>query len=252
MEENQINNNKKIISIISIIAIVILGYGIYTLLNSEKIEDTNRNIKEDAYLSNEVIATYEDGEMSLEEFAEIRNQIEVKELFKDDYKYYYEVINNSDKTISTIDVYMVLYDEEYDKPCYVRMESITALRAHSSAIATFYTDEDLIPIAGRRDVFAIPELRYNNLSLANVSVEYDLAKRDKIIIKNNENRKIDHVDGTVVLYDEDNNVVEIDDFYTYDLKPNKTEEGSLVLFSNPNEVTNYKIYLTAYSYVYDD
>ena len=90
------------------------------------------------------------------------------------------------------------------------------------------------------------------MSLANVSVEYDLAKRDKIIIKNNENRKIDHVDGTVVLYDEDNNVVEIDDFYTYDLKPNKTEEGSLVLFSNPNEVTNYKIYLTAYSYVYDD
>ena len=62
---------------------------------------------------------------------------------KDDYRFYYEVINNSDKTISTVDVYLILYDEEYDKPCFVRMECIYALRAHSSAIASFYIDEGI-------------------------------------------------------------------------------------------------------------
>ncbi len=251
MDDEPINNNKKIITIISIFVILVLAYGIYMLLENGKIEDALKSSNEDVYASNEVVAVYENDEMSLDEFAEIREKIEVKELFKDDYRFYYEVINNSDKTISTIDVYLILYDEEYDKPCFVRMECISALRAHSSAIASFYIDEGIIPVTGRREAFAIPELRKNSVVTADISVEYDLAKRDKITIKNNGNKVVEHVEGTVVLYDEDENIVEIETFYSYDLKPNKSDTVSLLLFSNPNEVAYFKVYSTGYSYVYD-
>ncbi|MBR3512520.1 MAG: FxLYD domain-containing protein [Clostridia bacterium] len=252
MDDEPINNNKKIVTIFSIFVVVVLGCLIYGLLENGKIKDALKSSNEDVYVSNEVVAVYENDEMSLDEFAEIREKIELKELFKDDYRFYYEVINNSDKTISTVDVYLILYDEEYDKPCYVRMECISALKAHSSAIASFYIDEGLVPIAGRREAFAIPELRRSSVATADVSIEYDLAKRDKITVKNNGDKAVEHVEGAVVLYDEEENIVEIETFYSYDLKPHKSSTESLLLFSKPNEVTNYKIYMTAYSYVYDD
>ena len=91
MDDEPINNNKKIITIISIFVILVLAYGIYMLLENGKIEDALKSSKEDVYASNEVVAVYENDEMSLDEFAEIREKIEVKELFKDDYRFYYEV-----------------------------------------------------------------------------------------------------------------------------------------------------------------
>lgn len=148
--------------------------------------------------------------------------------------------NKNQEIIYDIDVYAVFYDGE-NNIVGIDKDGIDVINFNSKKYILFYETPETFE---RYDIF-ISKTYFetdNYIELLNDKIEYsDGIVDDKIEInfKNNADKLVDAIRFSIVYYDENNNILDIEETIDVDIKKNKS--GTINAYGIWNELTNEKV-----------
>lgn len=228
---------------------LILLLGLCTLYFGE---DYYYDEQEDSY--DESLESYATRELRLKDkFEEQKNNIYLKDNFLNFNKQLIvNVENNNDEAITDLKIEVIFYDGE-NKPIEIDMAEIGIIEKKSAYYVKFFNT----PEKFERYEFLISKdyYFYDNEESVTDQISYEIVENKKLAVKNNSSKEVSEINFQIVYYDKDNNVMDIDNIYMYDLKKKRTqvEELSLNIWNNKTyDIVKYEKYeiklLGAYIY----
>lgn len=180
-----------------------------------------------------------------EKFKQQKEKIIVKEgIITKSNKLMVVLENQNSELIENFEVFAIFYDGN-DQICKIDSKSMVALKPNSVAYVDFNKN---IETFERYEIFIAKEYYYNSRHIFLDDYVKYVANKDEesrkilIDIKNNSNKKIDCISFSVVLYDKNNNIVQVVSDTEYDIKKNGKGEASIYVPWN-TEYDRYEVVL---------
>lgn len=187
--------------------------------------DKNYTIDNDDYENYDT--NYENAEKT---FAEQKRNIEVsKNIINVNKELILCIKNNNSASIPNIYVYAVFYDGD-NNIVGVESTTIEALIGKQERYVKFLKTPESYE---RVETFITKEYFGDTIgTILNNKITYKVSedekgRLDEVEIKNNSNQKIDIVEVSVIYYGADDNILDIDKNYCFDIKKNKTDKISI-------------------------
>lgn len=186
-------------------------------------------------------------------FEEQKNNIVIKDSFLNFNKELIAAVeNNNDEAITDLKVEIIFYDGE-NKPIEIDSAVVGIIEKNSKYYVKFFET----PEKFERYEFLISKdyYFYDSEEVITDQISYEIVENKKLVVKNNSSKEISEINFQIVYYDKNNNVMDIEDIYMYDLKKKRTqvEELMLDIFNNETyesvEYEKYEIKLLG-AYIY--
>lgn len=221
----------KIITVIIIILLIIIPIT-KSIFNNVIDEDTSEYSGYDEYIEETYLDDFDEeiGVSSEESFEEDKANISIVNSFIDINKKVNVILNNKNasKDIKDFFVYIIFYDGS-DKPIGIDYQNINVLSSNTNYYLTF----DETPKNYERYDFLITKNNfYDNYKSYKNDVTFETYEDDRDVIitgKNNGRNKIDNMLFFIVYYDDQGNVLKVDNEYVFDVKKDKKFEKSSTL-----------------------
>lgn len=262
----KVNKWPVIILIIALIGLGILYFGDtyhYNFLDEVNEEYSEKQIEN--YMLDEVNEDYseeqienyiEKEELEKSKFEVQKNNIAVKNSFLNYNKELIAVIlNDNDEVITDLKVEIIFYDGE-NKPIEIDSSNISILEKNSECYVKFADTPENFE---RYDFLISKEYYwYDNLEYVTEQISYEIYENEDyvdLVVKNNYSKEISEATFQVLYYDDNYNVIDVEDIYFWELKKNKTQnqEWDLSLWDNKTydkvEYKKYEINLLG-AYIY--
>ncbi len=248
-KKNNKNNLNLIIVIIALMGLSILYFGSY---NNYDLSE----ITEEDYSDEEIESYIEKEEDIKRKFEEQKNNIIIKDTFFSKNKELILTLSNNNKeTVTDLKIEVVFYNGE-NKIIEIDSANVNIIEKESECYVKFFNT----PKEFERYDFLISKdyYWYDNLEYVTNQISYEVVENKGIKnleVKNNYSKDISEVDFQIIYYDENNNVIDIENLYINSLKKNKIKTNELYLYIFDNETyekIDYKRYeinlLGAYIY----
>lgn len=272
-QENTINSkvkiNKENIIIIVLIVIVIIGI-IYTYLSNS--EDGISLNEFDKYLEEDYFSNYDDDEYDYfdddeyyydDEDDEYYDQDQEEEKFNNqklnlvisqetlnvNKKLVAAIKNQNSENVFDFDVYVVFFDGE-NKVIGVDYNSIDLVKSNYEYYTVFEETPDNFE---RYEFFITKSFFYSSdTTILDDQVSYDVNESDGNVVinfKNNSNKLIDYMSFSIVYYDEENKILDVEELYEFDVKKNSS--GELVGYGIWNYTDNTDVKYSRYEVIFN-
>lgn len=251
--ENKKNKGNKwllILVIIAMIGLSALYFGDYYYYDF--FEDTD----EDEY-SNEEIKNYIEKEIiAKNKFEEQKKNIVIKDSFLNYNRELIAVVsNNNNEVITDLRVEVIFYDGE-NKPIEIDSSDISIIEKNTEFYIKFWNTPENFE---RYDFLVSKEYYwYDNEESVTEQISYEIVEnRDSknLVVKSSCSKEISEADFQITYYDENDNIMDIEDICIYDLKKNRTQTEEIypnIWDNETDSAVEYKRYevklLGAYIY----
>lgn len=176
---------------------------------------------------NDYDASYESAE---KKFAEQRENIIVSKTILNTDKNLILCLNNQNKsTIPNVYIYVVFYDGE-NNIIGIDYTTIEILMGEAERYITFTKTPENFE---RVDTFITKEYFGDSTNtILNDKISYEIKENKEdytvdIEVKNNSDREIDIAEFSIIYYDVDGNILDVENKYSFDIKKNRTDTISL-------------------------
>ena len=248
----KIDKGSAIFAILIIILVIIVAYSNIKEKNISVFkENNNKEIIENTF---EDKNTYEDeiiydSEKAEKDFPSQKENIIIsKQLVNINKELILGIENKNEENLHDLDIYIVFYDGE-NKICKISRDIIKLLNSNSTAFIKIYETPTTFE---RYEVFITKEYFNENDIILNKDVQYSHCKENgkiKVSVQNNSSKKIDRLQFTVIYFDENDNILDIETIQEYDLKKNKTVD--ILSWGIINKLNYDKVEYAKYEVIFD-
>lgn len=235
---NNINKRNKwalIITIILLIGLSTLYFGDYY---------NNFEEEQDEYSTEEIQNYLEKEKIAKSKFEEQKDNVVIENSFLNFNKELIATVsNNNNEMITDLKVEVIFYDGE-NKPIQIDSSEIGILEKNHKCYVKF---SDTPENFERYDFLVSKEYYwYDNEEAVTEQISYEVVENNdsnNLVVKSNCSKEISEVDFQITYYDENNNIMDIEDIYMYDLEKYRTQKQEIY----PNIWDNEKEVLVEYN-----